>query len=223
MRQNRESLSEQEMFMGENALGNFNIEHISSVPLLFQTGYLTVTSYDAQSHTYQLGYPNKEVEDSLVDALLSAYRNVFPGNDSKAVRNDLRIALTTRDIPGIIKSLDAIIGSIPPKLWKANAESEFHIITYMAFRSIGADVRTEVHSSRGICDVLVLTEKYIYALELKLNATPKKALKQLLDKGYLRPYQMDTRPQLAIGINFSSAKREITGYEMAELKHQTGS
>ncbi len=84
MKQNREFLPENLNF-GANALSNFDIEHLSTGPLLFQTGYLTIKNYEAKSGLYELGYPNKEVEDSLNDALLSAYRNVFPGGDSMAV------------------------------------------------------------------------------------------------------------------------------------------
>jgi hypothetical protein len=71
--------------IGENALSNFNVEHISTVPVLFQTGYLTIKGYNANKRLYELGCPNIEVEESLTDSLLSAYRNVFPGSDSLVV------------------------------------------------------------------------------------------------------------------------------------------
>jgi hypothetical protein len=88
MKQNREFLPENLSF-GANALSNFDIEHLSTGPLLFQTGYLTIKNYKVKSGLYELGYPNKEVDNSLNDALLSAYRNVFPGGDSMAVKDDL--------------------------------------------------------------------------------------------------------------------------------------
>lgn len=92
MRHNREFELEN-LRIGENALSSFNVEHIASLPVLFQTGYLTIKNYDEETRLYELGYPNKEVEESLTDALLSAYRNVFPGNDSMAVTYDLGKAL----------------------------------------------------------------------------------------------------------------------------------
>lgn len=66
--------------ISENSLSNFNVEHIASVPVLFQTGYLTIKTYDQEFGLYELGYPNKEVESSLLDNLLSAYRDVYPGD-----------------------------------------------------------------------------------------------------------------------------------------------
>jgi hypothetical protein len=216
MKQNREFLPEN-LNLGANALSNFDIEHLSTGPLLFQTGYLTIKSYDAQSGLYELGYPNKEVEDSLNDALLSAYRNVFPGGDSMAVKDELGEALKKNDTEGMIKALDTIISTIPYDHWVAESESIFHIIAFLSFRKLGVGVSSEPHSSKGRCDIIVSTDHYIYALELKLNSTPAKALQQILQKEYLSPYQTDKRKKIAIGINFSSQERKVTGYEVKEL------
>ena len=216
MKQCHEYLPENLRF-GANALSNFDIEHLSTGPLLFQTGYLTIKSYDAKSNLYELGYPNREVEESLTDALLSAYRNVFPGGDSMAVKDDLGEALKKKDIEGMVKALDTIISTIPYDHWVAESESIFHIIAHLSFRKLGLDIRSEPHSSKGRCDIVIVTEKYIYALELKLNSTPTLALQQILKKEYLLPYQMDKRPKIAIGINFSSKERQVTGYEIKEL------
>ena len=112
MKHNREFELEN-LRIGENALSSFNVEHIASVPVLFQTGYLTIKHYDEDTRLYELGYPNKEVEESLTDALLSAYRNIFPGNDSMAVTYDLGKALKNNNMPQMIKALDVIISTIP--------------------------------------------------------------------------------------------------------------
>jgi hypothetical protein len=216
MKQNREFLPEN-ISLGANALSNFDMEHLSTGPLLFQTGYLTIKSYDAQSGLYELGYPNKEVEDSLNDALLSAYRNVFPGGDSMAVKDELGESLKKNDIEGMIKALDTIISTIPYDHWVAESESIFHIIAFLSFRKLGVGVNSEPHSAKGRCDIIISTDHYIYALELKLNSTPAKALQQILQKEYLAPYQTDKRKKIAIGINFSSKERKVTGYEVKEL------
>ena len=81
-----------------------------SLLLLFQTGYLTIKSYDPKSQTYELDYPNKEVESSLLDALLSAYRDVFP-SDSMALTGDLGAALQANDIPRVMELLNALIST----------------------------------------------------------------------------------------------------------------
>ncbi len=204
--------------LSDNALSNFNIEHISSAPLLFQTGYLTVKSYDPKKRAYQLGYPNMEVEESLTDSLLSAYREIYPGSDSMVVTDQLSSALEDNDVPQMIKSLNDLISTIPYDHWLAESESIFHIIVHLTFKRLGFDVRSEVHSARGRCDVLVFTHTSIFALELKLNGTADAALAQIFDKGYLDPFLSDKRKKCAIGVNFSSEKRAVDGYLVKELE-----
>lgn len=202
--------------LGEIALGNFNIEHISPVPLLFQTGYLTIKKYDPDSGLYELGYPNKEVESSLLEALLSAYREVFPG-DSMAWSGDFKDAFRTNDISRVIDLLNDLIVNISYDHWQADKESIFHIIVYLAFKKISIDVNTEVHSAKGRSDILVQTATHIYVIELKLDSSAKKALEQILKKDYLMPYKADKRKKVAIGINFSSKDRIVKDYELKEV------
>jgi hypothetical protein len=206
----------EDLHTSDIALGNLNVEEFSSVPVLFQTGYLTIKGYNINTELYELGYPNKEVEDSLNDALLSAYRNVYPANDSIGVTTDLGKALKSNDVPQMIRTLDTLISTIPYDHWKAESESIFHIIAHLSFKRLGLDVHSEVHSSTGRCDILVFTDQYIYALELKLNGSAKAALDQIFDKGYLRPYQLDQRKKIAIGINFSSEKRSVEEFLVKE-------
>jgi hypothetical protein len=147
---------------------------------------------------------------------LSAYRDVFPG-DSMALTADLEMALQDNDIPGMVDLLNVLISTIPYDHWKADNESIFHIIVHLAFQKIGVDIQSEIHSSRGRCDVLVQTVTHIYAIELKLDSTAQKALDQILDKGYLHPYQSDRRKKVAIGINFSSEDRKIKDHLVKEI------
>lgn len=216
MRDNREFQLENLHYF-DNDLGNFNVEYIESVPLLFQTGYLTIKGFDDLSETFELGYPNKEVEDSLNDALLNAYRNLNPGGSSAAVTTDLGRALMMNNVPQMMNSFNALIATIPYDHWKAESESIFHIIIHLSFKRLGFDIRSEIHSAKGRCDLLVFTDKYIYALELKLNGTAEGALAQIFEKGYLDPYQDDPRKQIAIGVNFSSENRAVDGYLVKEL------
>jgi len=215
MKHNRE-FNLENIEIGENALSNFNVENIATVPVLFQTGYLTIKNYN--DTIYELKYPNKEVEDSLNDALLSAYRNVYPGNDSMAVTNDLGKALKNNDIPRMIKALDVLLSTIPYDHWKAESESIFHIIVHLSFKRLGLDVRSEVHSATGRCDVLVFTDQYIFAVELKLNGNAQGAIDQIVEKGYLRSYELDPRKKIAVGINFSAEKRAVSEFLVKELK-----
>lgn len=198
------------------SLGSFQIENPVSGPLLFQAGYLTIKSYNPDTQLYTLDYPNREVKVSLLDNLLSAYREVFPGT-SISVTADLRVAFEQGDTQRIINELNAVIASIPYDHWRPDTESIFHIITLLTFNNVGIDISTEVHSSKGRADIIVKTKRFIYALELKLDTSASEALAQIFEKGYLQPYMGDERKKLAIGIEFSSEQRNIADYRVKEL------
>jgi hypothetical protein len=202
--------------MGDLGLGNFDIERIAPVPLLFQTGYLTIKSYDQRSRIYELDYPNREVKSSLLEALLSSYREVFSG-DSGALTSSLRDALQSNDIPKVVEVLNALIATIPYDHWQADKESIFHIIIHLTFKLLGVEVDSEVHSAGGRCDAIVQTSTHIYVIEFKLDESAQKAVDQIREKNYLQPYQADKRKKTAIGINFSSEDRKIKDYLVKEL------
>jgi len=117
----------------------------------------------------------------------------------------------------MILQLNSLISTIPFDHWKAESESIFHIIVHLAFKKAGIDVQSEVHSSKGRCDVLIKTDQFIYVLELKLNKTAQSALDQIFESGYLNPYHSDSRKKIAIGINFSSDARAVEGYLVKEF------
>jgi len=121
------------------------------------------------------------------------------------------------DVPNVIAALDSLIGQVPYDHWRADKESIFTVITVLTFKLAGVEVHTEVHSSRGRCDVLVKTPTFIYVMELKLDATAQEALDQILTQSYLQPYRNDRRKKLAIGIAFSSESRTVAEYLVEEM------
>jgi len=197
-------------------LGSFDLANPVSEALLFQTGYLTIRKFDRKSGIAELGYPNREVENSLKDALLSTYREVFP-KYSAPITEDISAALMTKDIPRMIIGLNTLISTIPYDHWKAESESIFHIIFHLALTRLGIDIQSEVHSSHGRCDAVVQTPLHIYAIELKLNGSAKQGIDQIMEKHYLSPFQSDPRKKIAIGINFSSEKRAVDEYLVKEM------
>ena len=197
--------------VSEHALADFNTDNPEPAPLLFQTGYLTIKEIKGTGQVFVLGYPNREVKESLLDGLLTAYRESV-NTDSLALAMDMQDALRDGDVPAVIRTLNTLIGTIPYDHWRADTESIFHIITVLTFKLTGIEVHTEVHSAKGRCDVLVLTDHYIYVLELKLDGTTQEALEQIQATGYFQPYAADPRKKLAVGISFSSADRCVADY-----------
>ena len=151
-----------DIYDAEDSLTNLYLDAPSPWPLLFQTGYITLKSLQ-ENGLYQLGYPNKEVQSSLQEGLLSIYRGV-PLGDSRRELALLKSALENADIELFRTILDTQFASIPYDYWNADTESIFNIITFISFRSCGLTATPEVHTSKGRSDLLVETDKYIYII-----------------------------------------------------------
>lgn len=165
---------------------------------------------------FTLGFPNREVKNSFVDGLLSVYRKANTASSTPLLEG-IQTALSNGDIPAVVSHLNALISSLPYDYWNADTKSIFTIITFLTSRFVVDGVQAEQHSASGRCDLLVRTDKYIYAIELKLDGTAAGALEQIKEKGYLKPYLSDPRKKLAVGISFSSEKREVAEYQIEVL------
>ncbi|MDE6291619.1 MAG: ATP-binding protein [Muribaculaceae bacterium] len=177
------------------------------IPFLFQSGYLTVKGYDPKTLNYTLGFPNHEVRNafwnSLADHFLKGINGVSAFNVRKCVKevNDGKPEEFMRSM----KSLFADTSSEPEK----NKEIHFQNMMAIACKMIGLNVRTEIHSSAGRCDMQILTLNYVYIFEFKIDDTAEEALKQILDKGYALPFAGDSRTIFIIGANFSTKTRTL--------------
>lgn len=194
-----------------NDLGNFNIENLLPVTLLFQTGYLTIKDYSYITRLYTLGYPNMEVKASLTEYLLAAYNHTTP-SESISLASVIFLALKDNDVDRVITAINTLMASIPYDLWKGATEFYYHTIVHLAFTLVGTYIQSEVHSAEGRCDAIAKTDTHIYVLEFKLDRSADEALQQIKDKNYLAPYATDKRIKVAIGINFSSESRKVESY-----------
>ena len=149
-----------------SALGGVNADDSDPVPVLYQSGYLTIKNYDERWQSYNLKYPNKEVERGFMECLAKTY------------------------VPS------------------ASYNSPF------ATKLMGQYVEVERRTSNGRMDILVQTEKYIYVMELKMDASADEALRQIEEKGYAEPFVADPRKLFKIGVNFSSSTRRIEEWKI---------
>ena len=206
----------EEIKIGANDMYYFDPRNTPIGSILFQTGYLTLKHRSPSGQVYTLGFPNKEVKISFLDNLLGIYRGVYPSSSIQIIEN-IQDALNAKDIDGLIAELNALIASIPFDHWKADKESIFNIIIFLTFRLAGLEVGTEIHNSKGRCDLLIKTDQYIYVIELKLDGTTEQAIDQIIEKEYLAQYETDTRQKIAIGVNCSSKQKNITEHSVREL------
>ena len=198
--------------MDESVISKFDVENISVKALLFQTGYLTITSEEQKGHrtVYQLDYPNLKVKLSRNDELLTYLNptNCVLSEEGKT----LRTLLEANDFEGFAQTLKAYLPSIPYQ-WHNNDlaryEAGYARLLDMTFRTIGVDVdvRSEEALSRGQTDIVVLTDGQVFIIEFKMAETADKteaaleaAFAQIKDRGYTEKYQDRKEPIHLVGI-----------------------
>lgn len=197
-------------------LKGLDLSNLDPLPLLYQTGYLTIKAYDRETKLYRLGVPNREVSRDLFKELLPYYISV-DRDTPESVARDIVNAILKGEPEKMIKSIDTFLAGIPYEM-KMEDENNFHNAIYILFRLIGARTETEVHTSDGRIDLVVKTSRFIYIIELKFGKDSQDAIKQIEDKRYYLPYQHDPRRIFCIGVNFNKSTRRLDSPEIKEIE-----
>ena len=196
-----------------SALGGVNADDSDPVPVLYQSGYLTIKSYDERWERYTLKYPNKEVERGFMQGLANIYvpsmRYNSPFDVQKFVED-----FEKGDAESLMRRFEAFFADADYEI-VGDAELYFQNTMYVMCKLMGQYTQVERHTSNGRMDILVQTDKYIYIMELKMDASADEALKQIEDKGYAKPFAADARRIFKIGVGFSSETRRIKEWKMA--------
>jgi hypothetical protein len=183
------------------------------LPVLYQSGYLTIKDYRPSRDQYVLGFPNAEVRKGFA---ISLYRYVASTQADVRNRSVFQNAwLDFRDdgdLPAFIEALKVFFAGVPYMI-DDKGEHHFHAMLYTLFVSFGADVVAEDLSSQGRADLTLKTPLGIYVMELKYDDTANAALEQINRKGYADKYRLDGRPITKVGIAFSSEERNITDWK----------
>jgi hypothetical protein len=189
------------------------------LPLLYQAGYLTINSYDADSNVYTLKIPNSEVRVGLLKNLLPIYANVRNISSTVSLAST---AFRKGDPDRAMQLLQSLLASIPfmrgdkDILGDAEkTEAYYHRIFYFFFRMLYNEVNAEVRNSVSATDVVIRTPKYIYVVELKIDSSADTALQQIEEKGYATPYLTDPRQLIKLGVNFSTTTRTLSDWKQA--------
>lgn len=180
---------------------------ISPVPVLYQSGYLTIKDYDPDFRIYRLAYPNGEVRKGFIESLLPAYVHLPGENNTFYVVSFIR-DLRKGDIESCLERTRSFFASIPNDL-ENKTEKHYQTIFYLLFRLMGQYVDAEVKSAIGRADVVVRMKDTVYVFEFKFDGTPREALAQIDSKQYAIPYRADGRKVVKVGVNFDSATRTI--------------
>lgn len=186
----------------------------SALPILYQSGYLTIKDYDRESEIYTLSIPNQEVRIGYADNLLPVYSGLNGGEVQAGFALKFWRALKQADANLAMREMQAYMAAIPyvegfkKKLAEAaNAEGFYEYTMYLIFSMLNVYARTQVKCAGGRVDMVVSMPDTIYVFELKVKGTASEALAQIDDKSYAIPYQTDSRRVVKVGVKFNPTTR----------------
>ena len=195
---------------------DFKLDRDAPLPMLYQSGYLTIKGYDARKNMYLLDIPNDEVKDSFIPLLASNYfkSEEVSGNWISQISDDLDAG----NLESFRQKLTSFLASVPYNLrTKQTSERYFHCAFYLIMRMVSTfHVYTEKCQSQGRVDCVIETDMFIYIFEFKLDGTAEEALQQIEEKGYAREYASDSRKIFKIGCSFSSETGTIGQWMVKE-------
>ena len=189
------------------------------LPMIYQSGYLTIKDCDLDMGTFLLDFPNNEVKKGFVTLVANNY--LQSDKDSGSWARDIVGALKTGDLEQFRKLLTSFLADIPYTMRRKETEREreryFHYTFYLLMRMVSCyTVYTEKQQSEGRVDCIVETPLYIYIFEFKLDGTADEALAQIEERGYARPYEADARKLFKVGTVFSSETGTISEVKVTE-------
>lgn len=184
----------------------------TALPLLYQSGYLTIKHYDPMIDLYTLGYPNEEVRTGMVRSLAANYLTPAEGTNSSFVIKFVK-AVIADDMEQALTLMRAYLAGVSYRL-SNKTERDVQTIFYLVFSLIGSFIKVEEESAHGRVDVVITLPSVVYVMELKFDGSADAALRQIDEKGYLIPYTADGKRLVKVGVNYSSEERTITEWRI---------
>jgi hypothetical protein len=216
---------ENDVIVPANSIANYQTEYNNPVPLLYQSGYLTIKNYDKEYNEYTLGFPNEEVKYGFLDELLPAYAPQYAVQQNFSATSFVK-ALRAGNIDGFMENLWAFYAAIPYDLMKNESKNEqyYQFIFYLLVTLMGQFVQAEVKTATGRIDAIIKTADTIYAFEFKManHGTAEKALEQIDSNDYLIPFTADGRNLVKIGAEFSEKERGLSRWKIALMQRIRG-
>ena len=191
-----------------DVLNSIDSSSTDPIPVIYQSGYLTIKEYDPRFGIYRLGFPNREVEEGFIKYLLPFYVNMDEG---KSIFHISRFVYEIEhgDYDAFLCRLQSFFADTPYELVR-DLELHYQNVLFIIYKLLGFYVQAEYHTSNGRIDMIL---KYVYVMEFKFDGTADEALKQIEER-YAVPFRKDPRQLIVIGVNFSSKTRNIDGWKV---------
>ncbi len=183
-------------------LDSIDASSTNPIPVIYQSGYLTIKGFIPEPRIYELGFPNREVEEGFMDFLLPYYTPVENTETGFAIWEFIG-DVKSGNIDGFMERLQAFLADCPYEMAK-DIELHYQNVLFIVFRLAGLYTKVEYHTSRGRIDLVLQTPDYVYVMEFKLDGSAEEAIQQINEKQYALPFAKDSRQVFCIGVNFSS-------------------
>jgi len=203
------------LYATKRMLKDYRDDNPDPVPLLYQTGYLTIAGYDSESSIYTLSFPNNEVKYGFLDSLMQEYVNDSGTGSGKDILS-LKKYVESGDLESIRRVFEALFAGIPYPTNEDPFEHDFQSVFYITFTLLGQYVQCESHTSTGRIDCVIETKQFVYIFELKRDDSAEAALKQIEDMHYAAPYTADKRKLYKIGVGFDSKTLQLADWKVGE-------
>lgn len=184
------------------------------IPVIYQSGYLTIKGYDPEFGIYSLGFPNREVEEGFIKFLLPFYANTSTVESQFEIQKFV-CEVESGDYNSFFRRLQSFFADTPYELVRG-LELHYQNVLFIIFKLIGFYTKAEYHTSEGRIDLVLQTDRFIYIMEFKLNGAAEEALQQINEKHYAKPFEYDNRKLFKIGVNFSAETRNIEKWMVDE-------
>ena len=191
-----------------DVLNSVDSTSTNPIPVIYQSGYLTIKEYDKRFGIYTLGFPNREVEEGFVKFLMPFYTNLTAPETGFEIQQFVR-DVEAGNVDAFLSRLQSLLADTSYEQIKRDQEVHYQNVLFIVTKLMGFHVKAEYHTSNGRIDLVLQTDKYIYVMEFKLDGTAEEALQQIHDKQYAQPFASDSREVFKIGVNFSSETRNI--------------
>lgn len=182
------------------------------IPLIYQSGYLTIKGYDKEFGLYNLGFPNDEVRYGFLNFIVPFYTSITDEEKGFYIGKFVR-ELRSGDADAFLTRLKIFFADFPYDL-NAKTERHYQVVFYLVFKLMGQFCDAEIRSAKGRADAVVKTKDYIYVFEFKLDGSVEDALRQIDERGYLLPYKADGRKLVKIGVSFSKEERNLDAWKI---------
>lgn len=185
-----------------------SLKEIDLAALMFQTGYLTISSYEPVTNRYRLDFPNQEVTEAFLETLINSFANIDP-----TLSIECQNTLENQDLNSFFEQIKATLSSFPYQLFVKARESTYQGMLLGILKGMGFEVYGEKLTNLGRIDLVIEIPQTIYILEIKIDSNSDIALNQIIERKYHEQFLQKGREVALVGVNFSSKTRNLSDWK----------